>query len=96
MRNGPSRVRDKLRPAGLVLDGATPAERAWFLSGMPPPARLLRRLIGVRQYGAPDTNGEGQAWTVQAGSRVITSPCTASVSCDGDAAANNDGNTVSW
>jgi hemerythrin-like domain-containing protein len=52
MRNGPRRVSDKLLLAGIVLDGATPAEQAWFTHEMPPPARLLWRLTGARQYAA--------------------------------------------
>ncbi|WP_127502965.1 hemerythrin domain-containing protein [Actinoplanes solisilvae] len=50
MKHGPSRLSDKLVLAGIVLEGATPRERAWFLGGMPAPARVLWRLMGARQY----------------------------------------------
>ena len=52
MNHGPRRVSDKLLLAGVVLDGATPAEQSWFRAEMPPPARLLWRLAGARQYAA--------------------------------------------
>ncbi|MEV6850326.1 hemerythrin domain-containing protein [Actinoplanes sp. NPDC051411] len=50
MKHGPAGLTDKLLLAGLVLEDATPRERAWFLSEMPPPARLLWRLVGRRRY----------------------------------------------
>jgi hypothetical protein len=50
MKNGPKSLTDKLLLAGVVLEDASPRERAWFLSEMPPPARLLWRLIGARRY----------------------------------------------
>jgi len=50
MKNGPKSLSAKLTMAGLILQDATPPERAWFLHEMPPPARLLWRLIGARQY----------------------------------------------
>jgi hypothetical protein len=50
MKHGPAGLTDKLLLAGLVLEDATPREQAWFLSEMPPPARLLWRLIGKRRY----------------------------------------------
>jgi hypothetical protein len=36
----------------MVLEDATPRERAWFLGEMPAPARLLWQLMGARQYDA--------------------------------------------
>ena len=52
MAHGPRRLRDKLLAVGIVLDGASPREQAWFRAEMPPPARLLWRLTGARQYAA--------------------------------------------
>ena len=52
MDNSPGRLTDKLLTAGIVLEGTTPRERAWFMAEMPPPARVLWRLIGARQYAA--------------------------------------------
>lgn len=52
MAHGPRRLSDKLLTAGIVLDGASPREQAWFLAEMPPPARLLWRLRGAKQYAA--------------------------------------------
>jgi iron-sulfur cluster repair protein YtfE (RIC family) len=50
MQHGPRGLSGQLILAGLVLEDATPREQAWFQSEMPPPARVLWRLIGVRQY----------------------------------------------
>jgi hypothetical protein len=36
--------------AGAVLDGASPAERSWFLDQIPPPVRGYLRLIGLSVY----------------------------------------------
>jgi hypothetical protein len=52
MNNAPRRLTDKLLTAGIVLEGATEPERAWFMGEMPPPARVLWRLVGARQYAA--------------------------------------------
>ena len=52
MTHGQRRLRDKLLTSGIVLDGASPREQAWFLSEMPPPARLLWRLTGAKQFAA--------------------------------------------
>jgi len=52
MRNGPSGLRPLMLLAGAVLEDATPAERRWFLHEMPPPARLIWRVVGVRMYAA--------------------------------------------
>ncbi|GAA2704714.1 hemerythrin domain-containing protein [Actinoplanes palleronii] len=52
MAHGPSGLVDKLLLAGVVLEDAGPRERAWFLAGMPPPARVLWRWFGVRRYAA--------------------------------------------
>lgn len=50
VKNGPRRLRAKLLLAGMVLEDATPAEHAWFLSVMPPPARILWRVYGKASY----------------------------------------------
>ncbi|XVU28996.1 hemerythrin domain-containing protein [Actinoplanes sp. CA-054009] len=50
MAHGPKALTDKLLQAGLVLEEANPREEAWFLAEMPPPARLLWRLMGRRLY----------------------------------------------
>lgn len=50
MKHGPKTLAGKLTLAGMVLEDATPRERAWFLGDMPAPARLLWRLRGARQY----------------------------------------------
>ncbi|MEV2210383.1 hemerythrin domain-containing protein [Streptomyces sp. NPDC050997] len=52
MKHGPKTLTGKLTLAGMVLEDATPRERAWFLGEMPAPARLLWRLMGARQYDA--------------------------------------------
>ncbi|WP_399895655.1 hemerythrin domain-containing protein [Streptomyces sp. BBFR51] len=50
MKHGPRTLTGKLTLAGMVLEDATPRERAWFLGEMPAPARLLWRLTGARRY----------------------------------------------
>lgn len=50
MKHGPKSLTGKLTMAGMVLEDATPRERAWFLSEMPAPARFLWRVLGVRRY----------------------------------------------
>jgi len=50
MKHGPKTLTGKLTLAGMVLEDATPRERAWFLGEMPAPARLLWRLMGARRY----------------------------------------------
>ena len=50
MKHGPAALTDKVLLAGMVLEDTSPRERAWFLSEMPPPARLLWKLIGQRRY----------------------------------------------
>lgn len=50
MKHGPKGLTDKLLLAGMMLEDASPGERAWFLGEMPAPARLLWRLIGARRY----------------------------------------------
>ncbi|GHB11666.1 hypothetical protein GCM10010330_77180 [Streptomyces tendae] len=50
MKQGPKTLTGKLTLAGMVLEDATPRERAWFLGEMPAPARLLWRLRGARRY----------------------------------------------
>lgn len=50
MKHGPKTLTGKLTLAGMVLEDATPRERAWFLGEMPAPARLLWRLMGARGY----------------------------------------------
>ncbi|MCO6003463.1 hemerythrin domain-containing protein [Actinoallomurus purpureus] len=50
MKKGPSGLAAKLILAGAVLEDATPGEQAWFLSTMPPPARVLWRVFGTRLY----------------------------------------------
>ncbi|MFJ6074004.1 hemerythrin domain-containing protein [Streptomyces sp. NPDC093065] len=50
MKHGPRTLTGKLTLAGMVLEDATPRERAWFLGEMPAPARLLWRLRGARRY----------------------------------------------
>ncbi|GAA2528837.1 hemerythrin domain-containing protein [Winogradskya humida] len=50
MRHGPRDLSGKLLLAGIVLEGASPREQAWFRSEMPPPARVLWRLLGARRY----------------------------------------------
>jgi hypothetical protein len=52
MKHGPKTLTGKLTLAGMVLEDATPRERAWFLGEMPAPARLLWQLMGARQYDA--------------------------------------------
>ena len=48
--------RKRLLFLGMILEDATPAEEAHFLSRMPPPVRLLWRLVGRRQYAAHLSN----------------------------------------
>lgn len=50
MKHGPSGLSAKLLLAGAVLEEASPREQAWFLGEMPPPARVMWRLFGARQY----------------------------------------------
>ncbi|SDL98414.1 Hemerythrin HHE cation binding domain-containing protein [Nonomuraea maritima] len=50
MANGPAGLKAKLLLAGVVLEDATEREQAWFLRSMPPPARLMWRLLGRRMY----------------------------------------------
>lgn len=50
MKHGPKTLTGKLTLAYMVLQDATPRERAWFLGEMPAPARLLWRLMGSRRY----------------------------------------------
>ncbi|GAA2915646.1 hypothetical protein Acy02nite_92320 [Actinoplanes cyaneus] len=52
MRNGPKDFTSLMLLAGVVLEGASPAERRWFMREMPPPARLIWRIVGVRMYAA--------------------------------------------
>jgi iron-sulfur cluster repair protein YtfE (RIC family) len=52
VEHGPKSFSGKLTIAGLVLEDATPPQRAWFMSMLPPPARLLWRLVGARRYAA--------------------------------------------
>ncbi|MGJ6967871.1 hemerythrin domain-containing protein [Streptosporangium sp. G11] len=52
MKHGPKPLTGKLTLAGMVLEDATPRERAWFLSEMPAPARFLWRVMGARRYEA--------------------------------------------
>jgi hemerythrin-like domain-containing protein len=42
--------RRRLVVLGAILDEATPQERSRFMQKVPPPARLLYKLIGRRQY----------------------------------------------
>jgi hypothetical protein len=48
----PRNPRVGLVMAGMVLEDATPAERAWFLSELPAAARLMWRLAGQSRYAA--------------------------------------------
>ncbi len=50
--HGPKSLSGKLTIAGLILEDATPPQRGWFMSMLPPPARVLWRLIGARRYAA--------------------------------------------
>jgi len=50
LKHGPKSLTGKLTLVGVVLEDATPGERAWFLSEMPSAARLLWRLGGSRRY----------------------------------------------
>lgn len=50
MKHGPKTLDGKLTLAGMVLEGASERERAWFLGEMPAPARLLWRYRGARRY----------------------------------------------
>lgn len=50
MTHGPSGLKVKLLLAGVVLEGASPREQAWFLGEMPPPARVMWRFLGAKQY----------------------------------------------
>ncbi|WP_436535160.1 hemerythrin domain-containing protein [Actinoplanes sp. HUAS TT8] len=50
MAHGPAGLTAKLLLAGAVLEDATPREQSWFLGEMPPPARVMWRLFGARQY----------------------------------------------
>ncbi len=50
MKHGPKSLTGKLTMAGMVLEDATPRERAWFLGEMPAPARFLWRVMGARRY----------------------------------------------
>ena len=52
VEHGPKSLSGKLTIAGLILEDATPAQRAWFMSMLPPPARVLWRLSGARRYNA--------------------------------------------
>ena len=36
--------------AGAILDGASPAERSWFLAQVPPPVRMYLRFVGLGVY----------------------------------------------
>ncbi|MYR59712.1 hypothetical protein GTY54_26940 [Streptomyces sp. SID625] len=49
LKNGPKTLAGKLNLAGMVLEDATPRQRAWFLGEMPAPARVLWRLVGARR-----------------------------------------------
>jgi hemerythrin-like domain-containing protein len=51
-QHGPKSLSGKLTVAGLVLEDASPPQRAWFMSMLPPPARVLWRLVGARRYTA--------------------------------------------
>jgi hemerythrin-like domain-containing protein len=48
----PRNPRAGLLMAGMVLEHATPAERAWFLNELPAPARLMWHLAGQSSYTA--------------------------------------------
>jgi hypothetical protein len=48
----PRNPRLGLLMAGMVLEDATPAERAWFLSELPAAARVMWRLAGRSLYAA--------------------------------------------
>lgn len=50
MKHGPKTLNGKLTLAGMVLEGSSERERAWFLGEMPAPARLLWRFSGARRY----------------------------------------------
>lgn len=50
MKNGPTDFKSLMILAGVVLEDADPAERRWFLHEMPPPARVIWKLIGTRMY----------------------------------------------
>jgi len=52
VEHGPKSLSGRLTIAGLVLEDATPPQRAWFMSVLPPPARVLWRLVGARRYAA--------------------------------------------
>ncbi|MFI1990668.1 hemerythrin domain-containing protein [Actinoplanes sp. NPDC020271] len=52
MAHGPSSLKAKLLLAGAVLEDASPREQTWFLGVMPPPARVMWRLFGARQYAS--------------------------------------------
>lgn len=52
VEHGPKSLSGKLTIAGLVLEDATPPQRGWFMSMLPPPARVLWRLVGARRYAA--------------------------------------------
>ncbi|MFH8224583.1 hemerythrin domain-containing protein [Streptomyces sp. NPDC018057] len=52
LKHGPKTLAGKLNLAGMVLEDATPRQRAWFLGEMPAPARVLWRLVGARRYVA--------------------------------------------
>jgi hemerythrin-like domain-containing protein len=48
----PRNPRVGLVMAGMVLEDATPAERAWFMNELPAAARLMWRLAGQSRYAA--------------------------------------------
>lgn len=52
VEHGPRSLSGRLTVAGLILEDATPPQRAWFMSVLPPPARVLWRLVGARRYAA--------------------------------------------
>jgi hemerythrin-like domain-containing protein len=64
MAHGPKSLDGKLTLAGVVMDGAAPRERDWFLGEMPAPARLLWRLSGARRYEAHARRIRGSAQQV--------------------------------